>query len=100
MRKEKAFIPFLTLQSTAVCVRTPAVKQLEDLLKKAILMFRKGILHIQGRVICIRYTKYEPPPVQQMLTNNLKGFEQKQVTNRNIYKNRFVGVCGGNLKES
>ena len=50
----------------------------------------------QGRAIFTRCSNYEPRPVQQTLTNNLKGFEQKQITNRNTYKNRFVGVCDSN----
>ena len=57
------------------------------------LMFRKDTLITQGRVIFTQCSNYEPHQVQQTVTNNLKGFEQKQVTNRNIYKNRFVGVC-------
>ena len=58
-------------------------------------MFWKDTLITQGRAIFTRYSNYEPPPVQQTLTNNLKGFEQKQITNRNTYKNRFAGVCEG-----
>lgn len=45
-------------------------KAIRGLTEKGYVDVRKGILKAQGRVICIRYTKYEPPPVQQTVTNN------------------------------
>ena len=58
-------------------------------------MFRKDTLIMQGRVIFTRCSNYEPPPVQQALTNNLKGFKQSRKSNQNNIKTALCGVYGG-----
>ena len=68
--KGRVFIQCRTFPKPAVCVRTPAVRQSKDLQKKAMLMFRKDTLITQGRVIFTQCSNYEPPPVQQTVTNN------------------------------
>lgn len=49
----------------------------------------------QGKVIFTRCSNYEPPPVQQALTNNLKGFKQSRKSNQNNIKTALCGVYGG-----
>ena len=59
------------------------------------LMFRKDTLITQGKVIFTRCSNYEPPPVQQTLTNNLKGFKRSRKSNQNNIRTALCGVYGG-----
>lgn len=58
-------------------------------------MFLKDILKTQGKVIFTRCSNYEPPPVQQTLTNNLKGFKRSRKSSQNNIRTAFCGVYGG-----
>ena len=61
-------------------------------------MFQKDTWITQGRAIFTRCSNYEPPPVQQTLTNNLKGFKQSRKSNQNNIKTALCGVYGGEKK--
>ena len=50
---------------------------------------------MQGRAIFTRCSNAEPPPVQQTLTNNLKGFKRSHKSNRNNIRTALCGVYGG-----
>jgi len=58
-------------------------------------MFRKDTLITQGKVIFTRCSNYEPPPVQQTLTNNLKGFKRSRKSSQNNIRTALLGICGG-----
>lgn len=61
-------------------------------------MFRKDTLITQGRAIFTRCSNYEPHPVQQTLTNNLKGFKRSRKSKQNNIRTALCGVYGGEDK--
>lgn len=57
---------------------------------------------MHNKVTSMPSTKFEPPPVHKMMTNNIKAPVNKKEkeksnnkTTRNSNKTRFVGICRG-----